>query len=159
MEPQLLEVFDGVAEPVAAKRVRGHRQPRARFSPEQIATVEQMWSAGASRGEVASFLQVSVGVLAEHTSYGQLAHLERRQGRGGGRPVGWKPGIEGLNRTHRDPTPQQIRRACLEIRSRWSPEDAAIRCARMDPRPGAEFAASIKTAGIRVYRVSDMTAR
>lgn len=132
----------------------GKRRVLDRFTPEQVDRATTLWESGESRQAVAGYLGITVATLSEFTNYGQLRHFSRRQGRGGGRPRGWKRAASNASLGHRDPTPAQIRERSAEIRKTWSIEDAAIRSARMGPPDGASLRDSIRSSGIRVIPVS-----
>ena len=152
-------VLGGPAPAPLTPAQSGTRRVADRFTADQVDEATRLWDGGASRQEVAAFLKVSVGTLGEFRAYGQLAHLKRRQGSGGGRPRGWRPGADGLTRTHRDPTPSEIRQRAAAIRATWSPEDAQARANRIDPTGAMSMQTALKTSGVRVYRLSDIERR
>jgi len=97
---------------------------RKPLTDEEMDKVEQMWGSGASRGEILEFIGASYYDVfdrtAEERGKGRLLHprlkeLPRHQGRGGGRPRGWKPGVE------RD-DPAEVERRMAEIRARKAGE-------------------------------------
>lgn len=152
-------VLGGPAPAPLTPAQSGRRRVVDRFTADQVDEATRLWDGGASRQEVAAYLKISVGTLGEFRAYGQLAHLKRRQGSGGGRPRGWRPGAEGLNRTSRDPTPAQIKARAAAIRATWTPEDAQIRANRIDPTGAMSMQTALRTSGVRVYRVGELERR
>ena len=150
-----LVVLDGVVATEPKTRRKGNRKPRDRFSPAEVAQVEALWASGASRTQVAAILRVSVGVFAEHTTFGQFMHLPRRQGQGGGRPRGFRLGADDSVRGYRDPSPAEIEVRAAAIRATWSAEDAQLRANRIDPTGAMSMQAAMRSSGVRIYRTSD----
>jgi hypothetical protein len=110
-----------------------HTASPNRFTPEQIRLVEELWAQRRPVSEVAASLGVTVGSFYESRTYGQLRHLERRQGQGSG------------TRYLCPPTPKEIRQRCEEIQSRWSDvERMERRCAV------SEDGLPTRNAGIKV---------
>jgi hypothetical protein len=146
----------GGPEP-SRKRARGTRVCRSHFTDEQVAEVRRMWGES-SRAEIAAYLGISVGSLQEHSSYGIFRDLPRRQGRGGGRPVGFRVGDDDMGPGYRDPSPKEIEMRAAEIRSRWTLEDAQVRCNRMAP-PEAPMWDHARLSGIRIIPTSAFQTR
>ena len=132
----------------------GKRRVVDRFTPEQVDRATALWESGERRQVVAEYLGITVATLSEFTNYGQLSHFSRRQGRGGGRPAGWKRCTSNARPGYRDPTPREIAVRSAAIRATWTIEDIAARSARMGPPDGASMRDSIRASGIRVIPAS-----
>ena len=147
-------ILDGRPAAELTPAQTGKRRVLDRFSDEQVDRATALWESGERRQVVAEYLGITVATLSEFTNYGQLSHFSRRQGRGGGRPAGWKRSTSNARPAYRDPTPREIRERSAEIRKTWTIEDAAIRSARMGPPDGASMRDSIRASGIRVIPAS-----
>jgi hypothetical protein len=150
-----LDGLPHAAAKVRREAARGVRRCGRTVTPEQLAEIEARHAAGASRRELAEIAGVSVAMLGEMWAYGCLAHLPRRQGRGGGRPAGWHPSHGERGPGPGDPSPREIARRAAEVRARWGPHDAQIRSDRMAPADASERD-HLRLSGIRIYRASDL---
>jgi hypothetical protein len=99
------------------------------LTAEQIATATTLWDAGESRTTVAAAIGVSVATLADLRAPGRsLASLTNRQGRGGGRPLGWRPGADEQEPSQREK--HEWRQRQEAVRDSWSFEERMARDVR-----------------------------
>ena len=99
------------------------------LTAEQIATATALWDAGESRATVAAAIGISVQTLADLRAPGRsLANLANRQGLGGGRPRGWKPGADEREPTQREK--HEWRQRQEAVKTAWTFEERMARDVR-----------------------------
>ena len=106
------------------------------FDDEQRQTVEELWQEGLPRADIAEAVGLRTRQLETLKAKGMI-NVPKRQGKCGG--------IKG-----RPPSPNEIRAACREVQSKWTPQEEALR------RAGSGTVASpsaLKEEGLRYGRM------
>ena len=116
------------------------------LTPEQIEHAGRLWAEGRSRAECAAGLGLPIWRWDEARRLGQLRHLPRQQGRGGGSydrqaDVNAKPGRAEL---------RAMRNRKAEVQAAWCPEERAYR------RGSGVLPADYRPRGGRAWAVEPM---
>ena len=114
---------------------------RIAIQPELERAARQRWEAGESVAAVASSLGLSHGAFRDAKLVGCLRDWPRRQGSGGGRPVGLRASSErGLVVVERNPSTREIDIRTAAFRASWSPKEAAARLMKITDLPSLDAA-------------------
>ena len=132
-----------MVEPLSPAQVGPSRAYACRIAiqPELERAARQQWESGASVAAVASSLGLSHGAFRDAKLVGCLRDWPRRQGSGGGRPVGLRASSDrGLVVVERNPSTREIDIRTAAFRARWSAKEAAARLMKITDLPSLDAA-------------------
>ena len=110
---------------------------RILIAPEAERAARQQWESGATVDEVARSLGVSRNAFKDIKIVGCLRDWARRQGAGGGRPIGLRASSErGSVAVERNPSVREIRLRTEGFRATWSDEEMRLRREQVTDIPG-----------------------
>ena len=132
-----------MVEPLPPAQVGPSRAYACRISipPALERAARQQWESGASVAAVASSLGLSHGAFRDAKLVGCLRDWPRRQGSGGGRPVGLRASSErGLVAVERNPSTREIDIRTAAFRASWTAKEADARRVKITDLPSLDAA-------------------
>ena len=130
-----------MVEPLPPAQVGPSRAYATRIAipPEVEKVARQRWVAGASVAEVARSLGLTHGAFRDAKLVGVLRDWPRRQGAGGGRPIGLRASVGRRSVVvERNPSTREIDIRTAAFRATWTLEEAASRRVRITDLPGQD---------------------